>query len=148
MTYDEAKVFISGFFKTFNEQDWKTFFSKYVWEDCLFINANGAHKGKEKMLSFWNKMVLDTKKEKLLEPTNILIKDNQIVAEVPIEMYFKEDTIYAGLFFKKGSKFIIQCADFYKFKNGKISEFKVYRLSEWWLKSWEGKISEYEKLVN
>jgi len=146
-TEKEAREFMRGFFGAYNNRDWDTFFGKYVWEDCLFVNANGMHSGKEQMIRFWEESIFKTKREELLEPTNIFIKEDQIAAELPLKLHFVEDDAYAGIQFKKGDVITLKCADFYKFKDGKICEFTVYRFSTWWLKDWEGKWEEFEDIV-
>jgi predicted ester cyclase len=147
-TEQEARTWLNGFFKSYNERDWETLFGKYVHDDCIFINANGIHSGKDKMIAFWENNIFKTKQEKLCDPFNIFIKGDEVAAELPLTMYFKEPEVYAGIQFQKGDEVTLSCADFYKFKNGKIREFKVYRFSIWWIKDWENNLDEYQKIVN
>lgn len=146
-TEKEAREFLRGWFKSYNNRDWVTFFGKYVWDDCVFINGNGVHSGRDKMIEFWEKNIFKTKTETLMEPTSIFIKDNEIAVQIPIKIYFKEDDVYAGVQFKKGDEITLRCADFYKFKNGKICQFTVYRFSPWWLKDWSEKWEKFQKIV-
>ena len=146
-TEEEAREFVLGLFEAYNRKDWENFFGKYVWEDCLFINGNGIHSGKEKMIQFWEEYIFNTKKETLMEPTSIFVKENQIAAELALKLYFNEDDTYAGIQFNKGDEITLKCADFYKFRDGKISEITVYRFSPWWLKDWSKNWDEFERIV-
>jgi|GEM_PF-776380 len=147
-TEDEARQWLHGFFTAYNERDWDTFFGTYVHDDCVFINANGIHSGKEKMIEFWETHIFNTKEETLMDPFNIFIRGNEVAAELPLKMTFKKPEIYAGIQFNEGDEILLSCADFYKFKDRKICKFKVYRFSDWWIKNWENNLGEYEKMVN
>lgn len=147
MDRDKAKAFISGLFNAYNNQDWETLFSKYLWEDCLFVTGNGSIQGKERILKSWEESVLATRKEILLEPTNILVDENQIAAEVPLKVIFKQDSVFGGTSFKKGQEIYAKCGDFYKLKDGKVYSITVYRLTPWGFQIWADNWNGYEKLV-
>jgi len=147
-TETEAREFLRGLFESYNNRDWEKFFGSYVWEDCLFFNGNGMHSGKDKMIQFWETAYnTNIVRETLMEPTNIFIKENEIAALLPLKFNFNKDQVYAGVQFKKGDEVMLKCADFYKFRNGKIYEFTVYRFSLWWLKDWAENWEEFEKIV-
>ncbi len=147
-TETEAREFLRGLFDSYNTRDWDRFFDRYVWEDCLFFNGNGMHSGKDKMIQFWETAYnTNIVRETLMEPTNIFIKENEIAALLPLKFHFNKDQVYAGVQFKKGDEVMLKCADFYKFRNGKIYEFTVYRFSLWWLKDWAENWEEFEKIV-
>jgi hypothetical protein len=147
ITEEDARAFLRGLFAAYNKRDWETFFGEYVWEDCLFVNGDGIHSGREKMIQFWEEAIFRTKEETLLEPVSVFVRADQIAAELPLKLYFKQDDTYAGVRFKKGDEITLRCADFYKLRNGKISEFTVYRFTPWWLKDWAGDWVSFERIV-
>ncbi len=42
MTEQGAKSFLHGMFSAFNNADWNLLYKEFMWEDCLFINGEGA----------------------------------------------------------------------------------------------------------
>jgi hypothetical protein len=53
----------------------------------LFFNGDGMHTGREKMIRFWENYY-KTKRETLMEPTNVFVKENEIAVEYQISIHF------------------------------------------------------------
>jgi hypothetical protein len=148
MTEQEAKIFLHGMFNAFNKADWDTLYKEFMWEDCLFINGEGAFSGKDHTVQYYEKMLKIGRKETLHDPFSVFVKDNWIAAELFLDWDFTIDTVYAEMPFKKGDKILLRTAETYLLRSGKAERITIYRLCPWVLTPWRDKLNEFEKIVN
>ncbi len=110
MTEQGAKRFLHGMFSAFNNADWELLYKEYMWEDCLFINGEGAFSGKSHTVQYYEQMLRIGRKETLHDPFYVFVKDNWIAAELFLNWDFTIDTVYADMSFTTGDKITLRTA--------------------------------------
>jgi hypothetical protein len=99
-------------------------FDKYYDPEATFEHPfKGTFKGKDALVNFWTSGHQGI--HEVLQPTNVLIDGDRIAAEFQIEWHCLEDTDYLGPR-KKGDVYYAACAAFYRLKNNKFAQVKLY----------------------
>jgi hypothetical protein len=106
------------------------FFDKYFEPSAIFEYIPTAEKnsGKELTVSFWKK-VHEIMHEEIKEHTTLLVSENAVATEAPIDFLCKKDLEWVGEKHKAGTSFRLLMAAFYHVSpNDKFEYVRVYSI--------------------
>ncbi|MCB2187314.1 MAG: nuclear transport factor 2 family protein [Deltaproteobacteria bacterium] len=107
-----------------------TFFDTYYHPDAVFeyIPAARKNQGRASTLKFWEG-VHEIMTEEIQPHISLLITDNQVATEAPIDFRCKKDLDWVGVKHPAGSSFRLRMVAFYDLdEDDKITYVRVYSI--------------------